>query len=99
MCLSLVKSPPAHFYLTASSQIIPFQALRMLGVSEEELDVENEKILGSLGVDGRKRSFRLARSVSAPLARNGSKRSSWFSRKSSTASGYTSGVPVGGARR
>eukprot|EP00520_Triparma_pacifica_P007148 CAMPEP_0118655810 /NCGR_PEP_ID=MMETSP0785-20121206/13142_1 /TAXON_ID=91992 /ORGANISM="Bolidomonas pacifica, Strain CCMP 1866" /LENGTH=244 /DNA_ID=CAMNT_0006548603 /DNA_START=139 /DNA_END=873 /DNA_ORIENTATION=+ len=73
------------------------KALRMLGVSEEELDVENEKILGSLGVDGRKRSFRLGRSVSAPLFTQGSKRGSWFSRKSS--GGYHAGVQVEGGRK
>ena len=42
------------------------RALKRLGVSEEQLDIENSKFLGSLGVDGRKRSFRATRSISAP---------------------------------
>uniref|UniRef100_A0A7S4J961 Uncharacterized protein n=1 Tax=Odontella aurita TaxID=265563 RepID=A0A7S4J961_9STRA len=33
------------------------KALKILGVSEEELEVENSKNLGSLGVGGRRRSF------------------------------------------
>mmetsp|Transcript_542 Transcript_542/g.952 ORF Transcript_542/g.952 Transcript_542/m.952 type:complete len:258 (+) Transcript_542:52-825(+) len=56
------------------------KALKMLGVSEEQLDMENGKILGSLGIDGRKRSFRITRSVSAPVlqANAPDKRGSWF---------------------
>ena len=33
------------------------KALRMLGTTEEELQVENSKILGSLGIAGRRRSY------------------------------------------
>lgn len=66
------------------------KALKLLGVSEEQLDVENGKILGSLGIEGsqRKRSFRITRSVSAPVlkaANEGGKRASWFSGRRSSA--------------
>ncbi|GMH84179.1 hypothetical protein TrVE_jg7126 [Triparma verrucosa] len=75
------------------------KALKLLGVSEEQLDVENGKILGSLGITGsqRKRSFRITRSVSAPVLKaaneGGGKRGSWFSgRRSSVRSKRGSSV-------
>lgn len=75
------------------------KALKLLGVSEEQLDVENGKILGSLGILGsqRKRSFRITRSVSAPVLKaaneGGGKRGSWFSgRRSSVRSKRGSSV-------
>ena len=41
----------------ASSRLVRDKALRLLGTTEEEVDAENAKALGSLGVAGRRRSF------------------------------------------
>ncbi|KAL7538061.1 hypothetical protein ACHAXR_008273 [Thalassiosira sp. AJA248-18] len=41
----------------ASSRLARAKALRLLGATEEEVDLENAKMLGSLGVAGRRRSF------------------------------------------
>ncbi|KAL7525306.1 hypothetical protein ACHAWF_001301 [Thalassiosira exigua] len=46
----------------ASSRLAREKALRLLGASEEEVDVENSKILGSMGIAGRRRSFSVAHS-------------------------------------
>mmetsp|Transcript_13571 Transcript_13571/g.28768 ORF Transcript_13571/g.28768 Transcript_13571/m.28768 type:complete len:247 (-) Transcript_13571:318-1058(-) len=41
----------------ASSRLRRAKALRLLGASEEDLEIETAKVLGSLGVAGRRRSF------------------------------------------
>lgn len=41
----------------ASTRLLREKALRLLGATEEEVDAENAKTLGSLGVAGRRRSF------------------------------------------
>ncbi len=103
--MSQAPPPPTRRASTKAELVLGYdkerlnreRALKRLGVSEEQLDVENSKNLGALGLDGRKRSFasggvRPARSASAP-APAAKKRGSWFagSRRSS-ASAAASGA-------
>jgi hypothetical protein len=68
------------------TQINRERALKRLGMTEEQMSMENSKTLGSLGYEGRKRStaeitgntYR-SRTMSAPQLARG-KRSSWFAR-------------------
>jgi len=41
----------------ASMRLHREKALRLLGMTEEEIEEENAKVLGSLGTSGRRRSF------------------------------------------
>ena len=41
----------------ASMRLHREKALRLLGLTEEEIEEENAKVLGSLGTSGRRRSF------------------------------------------
>lgn len=41
----------------ASKRLAREKALRTLGTTEEQVDTENSKILGSLGIEGRRRSY------------------------------------------
>lgn len=49
----------------ASTRLVRDKALRLLGASEEEVELENAKVLGSLGVAGRRRSFSMVASAAA----------------------------------
>ena len=42
-----------------ASRLRRAKALRILGVSEEDVDIENAKVLGSLGISGRRRSYQV----------------------------------------
>lgn len=50
----------------ASSRLAREKALRLLGTTEEEVDCENAKMLGSLGVAGRRRSFSVMQHPNQP---------------------------------
>lgn len=63
----------------AKSRLERQKAMRLLGATEEEVEVENAKNLGSLGVGARRRSFSvIERAPSKPLYKN---RKSSISRK------------------
>lgn len=45
----------------AHVRLVRVKALRLMGVNEEEIDMENAKNLGALGVSGRRRSFTIVK--------------------------------------
>eukprot|EP00970_Alexandrium_tamarense_P006536 scaffold1112_cov195-Alexandrium_tamarense.AAC.23 len=47
----------------ASSRLAREKALRLLGASEEEVEVENAKTMGALGIAGRRRSYSVMHSA------------------------------------
>ena len=51
----------------ASSRLAREKALRLMGTSEEEVELENEKNLGSLGIAGRRRSFSVISSANSRI--------------------------------
>ncbi|KAL3803085.1 hypothetical protein ACHAWO_010651 [Cyclotella atomus] len=51
----------------ANSRLERQKALRLLGATEDEIEIENAKNLGSLGICGRRRSYSLIQSPSKPM--------------------------------
>jgi hypothetical protein len=51
----------------ANSRLEREKALRLLGATEEEIEIENAKNLGSLGISGRRRSYSLLQTPSKPI--------------------------------
>ena len=54
----------------AKSRLEREKAMRLLGATEEEVEIENAKNLGSLGVGARRRSFSVIETPPKPLYKN-----------------------------